>query len=71
MRPKGKPGKTSLLVSIWEGTGDSGVASDGSSGHHSPLFRQMVISLAEVNVIPIVKEVDLPSSNRIPKLSSL
>lgn len=42
-------------------------ASDGGSGHHSPLFRQMVISLAEVNVIPIVKEVDLPSSNMIPK----
>lgn len=46
-------------------------ASDGGSGHHSPLFRQMVISLAEVNVISIVKEVDLPNSNMIPKSSSL
>lgn len=31
----------------------------------------MMISLAEVNVIPIVKKVDLPSSNRIPNPSSL
>lgn len=37
----------------------------GQQAAWSPLFGQMAISLAKVNVIPIVWELDPPDSNRI------
>lgn len=37
----------------------------GQQAAWSPLFGQMAISLAKVNVIPIVWELDPPNSNRI------